>query len=60
MTAARRFVAGIDSSTQSCKVVIADPDSGDILRTGAAPHRGGPAVLVDRPAGGDRVCRRTR
>lgn len=44
MTAARRFVAGIDSSTQSCKVVVADPDTGDILRTGSAPHPPGTEV----------------
>ncbi|WP_181273165.1 xylulokinase [Brevibacterium oceani] len=44
MTVARRLVAGIDSSTQSCKVVIADPDTGDILRTGSAPHPPGTEV----------------
>ncbi|WP_166973153.1 xylulokinase [Brevibacterium atlanticum] len=44
MTVARRLVAGIDSSTQSCKVVIADPTTGDILRTGSAPHPPGTEV----------------
>jgi sugar (pentulose or hexulose) kinase len=29
---------------QSCKVVIADPDSGDIIRTGSAPHPPGTEV----------------
>ncbi|SDS30708.1 xylulokinase [Brevibacterium siliguriense] len=44
MSANRRFVAGVDSSTQSCKVVIADPGSGDIIRTGSAPHPPGTEV----------------
>jgi xylulokinase len=44
MTVDRRLVAGIDSSTQSCKVVIADPATGDILRTGSAPHPPGTEV----------------
>jgi xylulokinase len=37
-------VAGIDSSTQSCKVVIRDADSGELLRSGAAPHPDGTEV----------------
>ncbi|MCK9930222.1 xylulokinase [Frankia sp. Mgl5] len=32
------LVAGIDSSTQSCKVVIRDADSGTLVRQGTAPH----------------------
>lgn len=32
------LVAGVDSYTQSCKVVIRDADSGAILRTGSARH----------------------
>lgn len=32
------LVAGIDSSTQSCKVVIADTDTGLIVREGRASH----------------------
>ena len=28
------LVAGIDSSTQSCKVVIRDADSGELVREG--------------------------
>ncbi|MBA9006206.1 xylulokinase [Thermomonospora cellulosilytica] len=35
------LVAGVDSSTQSCKVVIADADSGRIVRSGRAPHPDG-------------------
>jgi xylulokinase len=38
------LVAGIDSSTQSCKVVIRDLDSGAIVRTGRAPHPDGTEV----------------
>jgi len=28
------LVAGIDSSTQSCKVVVCDADTGEIVRVG--------------------------
>ncbi|MDP9168724.1 MAG: FGGY family carbohydrate kinase, partial [Actinomycetota bacterium] len=38
------LVAGIDSSTQSCKVVICDADTGDILRSGSAGHPSGTEV----------------
>ncbi|MEO7123321.1 MAG: FGGY family carbohydrate kinase, partial [Lacisediminihabitans sp.] len=38
------LVAGIDSSTQSCKVVIRDLATGDIVRTGRAPHPAGTEV----------------
>jgi xylulokinase len=38
------LVAGIDSSTQSCKVVIADAESGALLRQGRAEHPGGTEV----------------
>jgi xylulokinase len=38
------LVAGIDSSTQSCKVVVCDADTGEIRRSGAAPHPGGTEV----------------
>jgi xylulokinase len=38
------LVAGIDSSTQSCKVVICDADTGDTLRSGSAPHPGGTEI----------------
>jgi xylulokinase len=39
-----RLVAGVDSSTQSCKVVIFDPASNQIVRTGRASHPGGTEV----------------
>jgi xylulokinase len=38
------LVAGIDSSTQSCKVVICDADTGEILRSAAQPHPDGTEV----------------
>jgi len=37
-------VAGVDSSTQACKVVIRDADTGDLVREGRAPHPGGTEV----------------
>ena len=44
MSDSRRFVAGVDSSTQSCKVVIYDPASGKIIREGRASHPEGSEV----------------
>jgi xylulokinase len=38
------LVAGIDSSTQSCKVVIRDAETGALIRSGAAPHPEGTSV----------------
>jgi len=38
------LVAGIDSSTQSCKVVIRDADTGALLRIGQAPHPDGTEI----------------
>jgi len=38
------LVAGVDSSTQSCKVVIRDADSGELIRSGRASHPGGTEV----------------
>ena len=32
------LVAGVDSSTQSTKVVVCDPATGAVVRTGRAPH----------------------
>jgi len=42
------LVAGIDSSTQSCKVVICDADTGAVIRTGSAPHPDGTEIHPDR------------
>ncbi len=38
------LVAGVDTSTQSCKVVIVDAATGATVREGRAPHPGGTAV----------------
>ena len=40
----KALVAGVDSSTQSCKVVVRDLESGEIVRTGRAPHPEGTEV----------------
>lgn len=36
-----RLVAGVDSSTQSTKVVVCDAATGDVVREGRAPHPDG-------------------
>jgi xylulokinase len=41
------LVAGIDSSTQSCKVVVRDADSGELVREGRAGHPDGTEVHPD-------------
>ncbi|MDX6744736.1 xylulokinase [Actinocorallia sp. A-T 12471] len=41
---APRLVAGVDSSTQSCKVVVRDASTGALVREGAAPHPAGTSV----------------
>ncbi|KMO75200.1 xylulokinase [Mycolicibacterium chlorophenolicum] len=38
------LVAGIDSSTQSCKIVICDADTGEPVRSASSPHPGGTEV----------------
>jgi xylulokinase len=38
------LVAGVDSSTQSCKVVVCDAATGEVVRTGRAAHPDGTAV----------------
>ncbi|MET0726219.1 MAG: xylulokinase [Leifsonia sp.] len=38
------LVAGVDSSTQSCKVVIRDAETGALVRSGRAPHPDGTEV----------------
>ena len=42
------LVAGVDSSTQSCKVVIVDASTGAIVRTGRASHPDGTEVDPER------------
>ncbi|MEV1289925.1 xylulokinase [Micromonospora sp. NPDC049679] len=41
------LVAGVDSSTQSCKVVIRDAESGELVREGRAAHPEGTEVHPD-------------
>jgi len=41
------LVAGVDSSTQSCKVVVRDAASGALVRSGRAPHPDGTEVHPD-------------
>ncbi|MEE2035276.1 hypothetical protein Q8814_24750, partial [Rhodococcus sp. CC-R104] len=38
------LVAGIDSSTQSCKVMVCDADTGRVVREGRAAHPAGTEV----------------
>lgn len=45
--ASRVLVAGVDSSTQSCKVVIRDAETGALVRSGSAPHPAGTEVHPD-------------
>ena len=42
------LVAGVDSSTQSCKVVVRDAASGELRRHGRAPHPEGTEVDPQR------------
>ena len=42
-----KLVAGIDSSTQACKVVIRDAETGALVRHGRAPHPDGTEVHPD-------------
>src|SRR5919202_6797470 len=41
------LVAGVDSSTQSCKVVVRDAGTGALVRSGRAPHPDGTEVHPD-------------
>ncbi len=62
------LVAGVDSSTQSCKVVVRDAESGELVRSGSAPHPDGTSVdpahwrraLAPRARAGRRHGRRRR
>ncbi len=45
---ARPLVAGVDSSTQSCKVVVRDAASGELVREGRADHPDGTEVHPHR------------
>ena len=40
----RRLVAGVDSSTQTCKVMIRDAETGALVRSGVARHSSGTEI----------------
>lgn len=40
----RQLVAGVDTSTQSCKVVVCDATTGEVVRAGRASHPDGTEV----------------
>ncbi len=40
----RTLVAGVDTSTQSCKVIVCDADTGEVVRTGRAAHPDGTEI----------------
>ena len=62
------LVAGVDSSTQSCKVVVCDAETGEVVRSGHASHPEGTEVapeawwdaLQSRDRGRRRARRRRR
>src|SRR5690606_11721337 len=41
------LVAGVDTSTQSCKVLVCDAETGAVVRSGRAPHPDGTEVHPD-------------
>ena len=41
------YVAGVDSSTQSVKVVVCDADTGAVVRSARAAHPEGTEVSAD-------------
>ncbi|MCH8629256.1 FGGY family carbohydrate kinase [Arsenicicoccus piscis] len=48
MSEPRTLVAGVDSSTQSTKIVVCDAETGQVLRQGRASHPDGTSVHPDR------------
>src|SRR3954466_10375564 len=38
------LVAGVDTSTQACKVVVRNAETGELVRSGRAPHPEGTEV----------------
>lgn|SRR5215207_1004592 len=47
MSTAPAMVAGVDSSTQSCKIVVCELESGQIVRTARAAHPDGTEVSAE-------------
>lgn len=62
MSVAPRLVAGVDSSTQSTKLVVVDAATGELVRSASAPHPDGTEVLPQqwwealRAVGGDALA----
>ena len=48
VAAGRTLVAGVDSSTQSTKIVVCDAETGEVVRTARAPHPDGTEVDPER------------
>ncbi|GAA2747555.1 xylulokinase [Terrabacter aerolatus] len=48
VTDGRTLVAGVDSSTQSTKIVVCDAETGEVVRTARAPHPDATEVHPDR------------
>jgi xylulokinase len=48
VTRGRALVAGVDSSTQSTKIVVCDAGTGQVVRAARAPHPDGTEVHPDR------------
>ncbi len=48
VTDGQTLVAGVDSSTQSTKIVVCDAETGAVVRTARAPHPDGTEVHPDR------------
>lgn len=44
MSTTRPYVAGVDTSTQSCKIIVVDPATGAIVREGKAFHPDGTEI----------------
>ena len=40
----RKLVAGVDTSTQSCKVRVTDAETGELVRFGQAKHPNGTSI----------------
>ena len=51
MTISMGLVAGVDTSTQACKVVVRDAETGELVRSGRAPHPTAPRSTRGRGGG---------
>ena len=46
----RTLVAGVDTSTQSCKVRVTDAETGEMVRFGQAKHPNGTSIDPRQPS----------